>query len=140
MSSHHAEVACSFFTEKHSEKLNELESSIKRYFTQWEFQLNNNNNILLYGFGSKEQVLEQYQACHNKNENITWIHFHGNDDLLTLDSAYLMLLENLFGSQCVFSNFDLIRKAELIRDYFKVIVTNSIFKIIVSIVFIFIVH
>jgi hypothetical protein len=121
-----------FFIEKHGEKLNELESSITRYFSQWEFQLNSNNNILLYGFGSKEQVLEQYQACHSKNENTTWINFHGNDDLSTLDSAYSMLLENLFGSPCVFSNFDLIRKAELIRDYFKIIVTKSIFKIIVS--------
>jgi hypothetical protein len=121
------------FTEKHGEELNELESSITRYFAQWEFQLNENKNILLYGFGLKEQLLEKYLAFHNNNENIT-IHFHGNDDLSTLDSTYLMLLENLFGSQHAFSNLDLIRKAERIRDYFKVIAVKSIFKLIVSIV------
>ncbi|CAB4393006.1 origin recognition complex subunit 2 [Rhizophagus irregularis DAOM 181602=DAOM 197198] len=128
---HNDKAEFSFITERHSEELNELERSITKHFTQWEFQLNRNKNILLYGFGSKEHILEQYQAFHSKNKSITWNHFYGNDDLSTLDSIYLMLLENLFDSQHVFLNFDLIRKAELIRDYFKVTVANSIFKIII---------
>ncbi|PKK64429.1 hypothetical protein RhiirC2_756706, partial [Rhizophagus irregularis] len=113
---HNDKAEFSFITERHSEELNELERSITKHFTQWEFQLNRNKNILLYGFGSKEHILEQYQAFHSKNKSITWNHFYGNDDLSTLDSIYLMLLENLFDSQHVFLNFDLIRKAELIRD------------------------
>ncbi|GBB95507.1 hypothetical protein RclHR1_02550019 [Rhizophagus clarus] len=128
---HSDKTEFSFTTERHSDELNELERSITKYFVQWEFQLNRNKNILLYGFGSKEHILEQYQAFHNNNRNITWIHFYGNDDLSTLDSNYLMLLDNLFDSQRVFLNFDLIRKAELIRDYFKVTATKTIFKIII---------
>ncbi|RIA92220.1 origin recognition complex subunit 2-domain-containing protein [Glomus cerebriforme] len=128
---HNDKTTFSFITEKHGEELNELESSVSRHFIQWEFQINRNKNILLYGFGSKEHILERYQDFYNKNENITWIHFYGNDDLSTLDSIYLMLLENLFGSKRVFSNFDLIRKAELIRDYFKVTAAKPIFKIII---------
>jgi hypothetical protein len=132
---HNGKAEFSFSTERHSEELNELERSITKHFIQWEFQLNRNKNILLYGFGSKGHILEQYQAFHNKNKSITWIHFYGNDDLSTLDSIYLMLLENLFGSQRVFLNFDLIRKAELIRDYFNVTTVKPIFKIIVINIF-----
>ncbi|CAG8452079.1 5284_t:CDS:2 [Funneliformis mosseae] len=127
----HNESALSPVIERHVEEFNEIESYITKYFNQWEFQLNFNQNILLYGFGSKERILEHYQAFHNKNKSITWVHFYGNDDLITLDLAYLTLLENLFGPKSKYSKFTLVRKADLIRDYFKTTDVKSIFKIII---------
>ncbi len=134
MSSIHVNTAFSSFIEKHSEEFNQVESFITKNFAKWELQLNFNQNILFYGFGSKEHILEHYQT-RNKNKDITWAHFHGNGDLLTLNFAFLMLLENLFGPNHIFSNFTLVRKADLIRDYFKVTIVKTIFKIIVGIIY-----
>ncbi|CAI2165468.1 9266_t:CDS:2 [Funneliformis geosporum] len=131
VSSIHIEPELSSVIERHVEEFNEIESFITKYFTQWEFQLNFNQNILFYGFGSKERILELYQAFYNKKKIISWFHFYGNGDLLTLNLAYLTLLENLFGPKSKYSNFTLVRKADLIRDYFKTTDVKSIFKIII---------
>ncbi|RIA89600.1 hypothetical protein C1645_188825 [Glomus cerebriforme] len=131
--------AFSSFTEmKHAK---EIDHHITRHFNKWEIELNSNINVLLYGLGSKEHIIETYQAFESKNENVIWIHFDGSGDLTTMNDAYLMLLDRTLGPNNIFKNHTLIGKALAIRDFYNDSFYNDIipeakFKIIVSIIFI----
>jgi hypothetical protein len=118
---------------KYAKELQNLDHHITRYFNKWEIELNSNINVLLYGFGSKEHILETYQAFDNKNENVTWIHFDGSGDLTDMNDAYLMLLDKILGPNHIFKNHTLIGKALAIRGYYNDVVSRIKFKIIVSI-------
>jgi hypothetical protein len=121
------------FTEiKRAEEFQNLDQLITRHFNKWENELNSNRNVLLYGRGSKEHILETYQAFDSKNENIIWIHFDGCGDIATMNDDYLMLLDNIFGPNHIFRNHTLIGKALAIRDYYHRIVSRIRFKIIVG--------
>jgi hypothetical protein len=43
-----------------------------------------------------------YQAFDNENEDVTWIQFDGNGDLTTMNDAYLMLLDQIYGPNHIF--------------------------------------
>lgn len=48
-------------SKEHNRALNELNVNSKKYFTKWLYLLHENFNILLYGLGSKRDVLKQFQ-------------------------------------------------------------------------------
>ncbi|CAG8713464.1 uncharacterized protein OCT59_020559 [Rhizophagus irregularis] len=130
-SSLNVKVLPSFTEIKYAKELQNLDHHITRHFNKWEIELNSNINVLLYGFGSKEHILETYQAFDNKNENVTWIHFDGSGDLTDMNDAYLMLLDKILGPDHIFKNHTLIGKALGIRNYYDDVVSRIKFKIIV---------
>lgn len=124
----------SFTGIKYAKEFQNLDHHITRHFNKWEIELNSNINVLLYGFGSKEHILETYQAFDNKNENVIWIHFDGSGGLTDMNDAYLMLLDKILGPNHIFKNHTLIGKALAIRNYYNDVVSRIKFKIIVSII------
>lgn len=51
-------------TKEHSDALNELAANNKKHFSKWIYLLYENYNILLYGLGSKRDILREFQEEH----------------------------------------------------------------------------
>lgn len=48
-------------SQEHIDALNELSETNKKHFAKWSYLLHENFNILLYGLGSKRNILKQFQ-------------------------------------------------------------------------------
>ncbi|KAJ3355926.1 Origin recognition complex subunit 2 [Entophlyctis luteolus] len=49
------------FAVKHNVERQQLAHLIPSHFSQWEFEMNQGFNLLLYGYGSKRKILEQFK-------------------------------------------------------------------------------
>lgn len=85
-----------YISKEHQTKIRDLTETYDQLFDRWMYVLSENFNVVLYGIGSKRQVLQRFQA--EKLQNMPCIVINGFFPSLTmknvLETIVVDLLEN----------------------------------------------
>ncbi|XP_066921498.1 origin recognition complex subunit 2-like [Clytia hemisphaerica] len=96
------------------------------YFQNWMFQMLNGFNVLLYGFGSKHKLLEEFRKRHLKDQ--CHIVINGFFPSITIKQILNMITEDLMNSQLSIRNT--IDQANHIKKFYDVDKHGKLFLLI----------
>ncbi|CAG9826049.1 unnamed protein product [Diabrotica balteata] len=79
---------------QHVEAIQKLRKANENYFTKWLYFLNENFNILLYGLGSKRNIISQFQSSYIRSQPVIVVNgYFPSINIKSVLDAILDLLE-----------------------------------------------